>query len=86
MLFATVEAMLQERGSEMMINMPSISVIVLMMNAEKIRKVLENATNVKMVIQGHFHSGHDNVINGINYHTLRAMCIGKENYYEILEI
>ena len=55
-------------------------------NAEKIRKVLENATNVKMVIQGHFHSGHDNVINGINYHTLRAMCTGKENYYEILEI
>lgn len=55
-------------------------------NAEEIRKKLEKASDVKMVIQGHYHKGHDNVINGIKYHTLRAMCTGRENYYEILEI
>ncbi len=54
-------------------------------NAKEIRKELEKATNVKMIIQGHYHSGHESIINGINYHTLPAMCEGKENYYEIIE-
>ncbi len=55
-------------------------------NAEEIRRELEKAENVKMVIQGHYHKGHENIINGINYHTLPSMCTDKKNYYEILEI
>ena len=55
-------------------------------NAKKIREELEKAENVKMVIQGHYHKGHDNIINGIKYHTLPSMCTGKDNYYEILDI
>lgn len=55
-------------------------------NADKIRELLENASNVKMVIQGHYHNGKDSEINGIKYHTLRAMCEGVDNYYEIIEI
>lgn len=54
-------------------------------NAEQIREELEKAENVKMVIQGHYHAGHDNVINGIEYHTLPAMCTGNTNYFEIIE-
>lgn len=55
-------------------------------NAERIRKELEQAENVKMVIQGHYHLGNDNEINGIKYHTLPAMCTGEENYYEVIII
>ena len=55
-------------------------------NAEEIRSELEKAENVKMVIQGHYHLGHNNEINGIKYHTLSSMCTGKENSYEIIEI
>ena len=55
-------------------------------NADRIREILENASNVKMVIQGHFHQGNDREINGIKYHTLPAMCEGHNNYFEIIEI
>ena len=54
-------------------------------NAKEVRRALEEAS-VKLVIQGHYHLGHDNQINGVNYHTLPAMCEGTENYFEILEI
>ena len=55
-------------------------------NADIIRKLLENASNVKMIIQGHFHEGKDSEINGIKYHTLPAMCERNNNPYEIIEI
>ncbi len=55
-------------------------------NADEIREVLEKANGVKMVIQGHYHAGHDNIINGIKYHTLPSMCTGENNHYEIIEI
>ena len=54
-------------------------------NAAEVRKALEEAS-VKLVIQGHYHLGHDNQINGVNYHTLPAMCEGEKNYFEIIEI
>lgn len=54
-------------------------------NSDKIRAILENH-NVKMVIQGHYHLGHDTVINGIKYHTLSAMCEKEDDFCEILEI
>ena len=53
--------------------------------ADVIRKILEKAS-VELVVQGHYHLGHDNKINGIKYHTLPAMCEGKENCFEILDI
>jgi DNA repair exonuclease SbcCD nuclease subunit len=54
-------------------------------NADKIREVIKQTTT-KMVIQGHFHPGHDTIIDGVKYHTLKAMCEGKENFYEILTV
>lgn len=54
-------------------------------NAEEVRRIFEEAF-VKLVIQGHYHKGHDNQIKGVNYHTLPAMCEGEKNYFEILEI
>ena len=55
-------------------------------NADDIRRVLENAKNVEAVIQGHYHEGHDTVINGIKYHTLPAMCEGEKNFFEIISV
>ncbi len=55
-------------------------------NAEEVRAILRESGKVKTVIQGHYHPGHDTVIDGIRYHTLPAMCEGERNSYEILEI
>ena len=55
-------------------------------NAEQIRGLLAESKKVKKVIQGHFHPGHDTVIDKIEYHTLCAMCEGEKNYFEIMEI
>lgn len=55
-------------------------------NSDKIRELLEKASNIKMVIQGHYHSGKYSEINGIKYHTLPAMCEFKDDVYEIIEI
>lgn len=41
---------------------------------------------VSHVFQGHYHYGAENVINGIPYTTLRAMCIGEETNYLIAEV
>ena len=54
-------------------------------NAEEIRKIIEEA-HVNMVIQGHYHLGHNNLINSVKYHTLPAMCEGERNHFEILII
>lgn len=55
-------------------------------NADEIRAILSSHANVRAVIQGHYHRGHDNVIDGIQYHTLPAMCEGEGNYFEIFEV
>lgn len=55
-------------------------------DSDKIRALIEKSGKVERVFQGHYHKGHDNVINGIPYHTLPAMCEGKENFFEIIEI
>ena len=41
---------------------------------------------VKAVFQGHYHKGHETVIDGIPYHTLPAMCEGEENRFMIIEL
>lgn len=54
-------------------------------NANEIRKIIEDG-GVSMVIQGHFHRGNKNVINGIPYVTLPAVCEGEKIPFEIIEI
>jgi hypothetical protein len=58
----------------------------LVKNAAEVREILEKSGKVKAVWQGHYHTGHDSIINGISYHTLGAMCEGEENRYIIAEI
>ena len=53
-------------------------------NAADIRAVLSASGKVRAMIQGHYHPGHDTVIDGVHYHTLPAMCEGEKNYYEIM--
>lgn len=55
-------------------------------NAEQVRNVISGSGKVKRVIQGHYHPGHNNEIDGVAYHTLPAMCEGERNYYEVMEI
>ncbi len=55
-------------------------------NASEIRELIENSGKVKRVVQGHYHEGHDIVLGGVEYHTLRAMCEVEEDYYKIMEI
>jgi len=55
-------------------------------NHAEVREMLERSGKVKRVIQGHYHPGYDSVINGIEYHTLPAMCEGERNFFEIIDI
>lgn len=55
-------------------------------NAEKIRTILRESGKVRGVFQGHYHPGHESVIDGIPYLTLAAMCEGEGNSYRIAEI
>ena len=55
-------------------------------NHKQVREILECSGKVSKVIQGHYHPGHDCMINGIEYHTLPAMCEGENNPFEVIEI
>lgn len=55
-------------------------------NAAAVRKLLAETGKVKMVMQGHYHPGHDNTIDGIRYLTLPAMCEGERNWFTTIEI
>lgn len=55
-------------------------------NAADIRAVLSASGKVRAMLQGHYHPGHDTVIDGVKYHTVAAMCEGENNPYEIFEI
>jgi len=54
-------------------------------NAGEISALLSGYPRVKMVIQGHYHPGGENVCHGARYLTLPAMCEGTKNPYKILE-
>ncbi|HUT23701.1 MAG TPA: metallophosphoesterase [Sumerlaeia bacterium] len=45
-------------------------------NGARVRRILEDAGNVRVVLQGHHHAGAHARINGIDYFTLRAMVEG----------
>ena len=58
-------------------------------NADEIRRILEKAGNVILVLQGHYHEGDYRRINNIPYYTLKAAVEGSgpsNNNYAILEI
>ena len=55
-------------------------------NAAQVRHMLGATGKVKAVFQGHYHKGHETVIDGIPYHTLPAMCEGDENRFLIIEL
>ena len=58
-------------------------------NAASIRTILENAKNVPLVLQGHYHHGDMSTVNGIVYYTLKAAIEGsglENNSFAILEI
>ncbi len=54
-------------------------------NAEEVNEIIAKH-GVSRVYQGHYHYGAENIINGIPYTTLRAMCIGDETNYYIAEV
>ena len=43
-------------------------------NAENVRRILEESGKVQAVFQGHYHEGYEQVVNGIPYHTIPAVC------------
>lgn len=58
-------------------------------NADQVNAILEQSGNVLIVFQGHYHEGSFNVINNINYYTLKAVIEGEgivNNSYAIVEI
>jgi predicted phosphodiesterase len=58
-------------------------------NAESVRRVLEQSRKVLGVFQGHHHEGGYGLINGIHYHTLRALVEGagpENNSYAVVEV
>lgn len=58
-------------------------------NADVVRKMLEDAGNVVIVFQGHYHEGGVSRLNNIHYYTLKAVVEGsgpENNNYAIVEI
>ncbi len=55
-------------------------------NAAAVREIIRASGKVKAVFQGHYHKGHDTVIDGIPYYTLPAMCEGEENRFKIIDL
>lgn len=62
---------------------PGISPEHVLENAADVRRVIAEAGNVRLVLQGHYHFGHEAVLDGIPYHTLTAMCEGEENAFRV---
>ena len=54
-------------------------------NADEVCRILADSGKVRAVYQGHFHWGADNLVDGIRYVTLPAMCC-YENTHKIIEI
>ena len=65
---------------------PEVEKAHIVRNAEAVREIIRTSGKVKAVFQGHYHEGHETVIDGIPYHTLPAMCEGEENRFAIFEL
>ena len=55
-------------------------------NAVLINSIISDAGNVEHVYSGHYHPGSESVINSIKYTTLKAMVMGEENSYLIIDL
>lgn len=55
-------------------------------NHEQVRAELAKCPKLRGVYQGHYHWGHETVIDGIPYHTLPALCEGENMPYVIIEV
>lgn len=64
---------------------PSVDGQHIVSNAEVVNALLAEK-GVRHVFQGHYHYGAESTFNGIAYTTVRAMCIGEETNYLIIEL
>ena len=55
-------------------------------NSEHVVNELAKCPKLKGVYQGHYHKGNENVIGGVGYHTLPALCEGENMPYVIIEV
>ena len=55
-------------------------------NSEHVISELAKCPKLKGVYQGHYHKGNENVIGGVGYHTLPALCEGENMPYVIIEV
>ncbi|MBR6680138.1 MAG: metallophosphoesterase [Clostridia bacterium] len=55
-------------------------------NSAEVRAALAECPKLKGVYQGHYHRGNQNVIDGVIYHTLPALCEGENMPYVIIEV
>ena len=53
-------------------------------NAPSLREIIHDC-KAKAVFQGHFHKGFSNIVDGIPYETLSALCSPKINDYRLIE-
>jgi UDP-2,3-diacylglucosamine pyrophosphatase LpxH len=55
-------------------------------NSEQVVSELAKCPKLRGVYQGHYHKGNENVIDGVGYHTLPALCEGENMPYVIIEV
>ncbi len=65
---------------------PNVETHHIIRNSAEIRRIISDSGKVTHVLQGHYHPGAENVIDGIIYRTFPAMCEGEENRYFVLDI
>lgn len=63
---------------------PNLDNLHTVKNADRVRGIIKG--RAEMVLQGHFHPGGENTVDGIPYITLPAMCEGEKNSYRILDL
>ena len=63
---------------------PNVEAHHIVKNADYVRSIING--RAELVLQGHFHPGGENTVDGIPYITLPAMCEGEENSYRILDL
>lgn len=64
---------------------PSVDGQHIVVNADEVNELIKNYGAVH-VFQGHYHYGAESMVSGIPYTTVRAMCIGEETNYLIIEL
>ncbi len=58
----------------------------LILNREPIMRIFAQSSKVAAVFCGHYHPGDLQVVDGISYITLAAMCVGQENAYCVVRV